>query len=212
MSSAETVSQRRYRGRSAEQRRAERRERILDAGLELFAGHGYPATSIEAICAAAGVSTRNFYEEFSGREELLVTLHDLVNRRAMEAVTHALDAADPGDAVARATTSARAFVNAMTPDPRWSRIAYVEVVGISPSVEKHRRGWMERWAQLVATEAGRLVERGVAPRRDFSLTAVGLVGAINALLADWLARERRSGLDAVVDEIVRIVVAGLTSP
>jgi len=211
MSTAEAISQRRYRGRSAQERRAERRQRILDAGLELFGANGYPATSIEAICAAAGVSTRNFYEEFSGREELLVSLHDIVNRRAMEAVLRALDSADPDDAVTRATAAARAFVDAMTPDPRWSRIAYVEIVGISPDVERRRRDWMQRWAALVATEGDRLAARGSAPKRDFGLTAVGLVGAINELLAHWLARERHTGLDAVVAEIVRLVVAGLTA-
>jgi AcrR family transcriptional regulator len=61
------ASARVYAGRSAQQRREERRNRLLSAGQDLFGGQGYRTTSIEALCTAAGVSTRAFYEEFSGR-------------------------------------------------------------------------------------------------------------------------------------------------
>src|SRR3954468_8883804 len=40
-----------YGGRSAADRRAERRERLLAAGLELIGNDGYAATSIEKLCA-----------------------------------------------------------------------------------------------------------------------------------------------------------------
>jgi AcrR family transcriptional regulator len=70
------AARRAYGGRSAEDRRAERRERLMSAGLELFGNEGYAAASIERLCAQAGVSTRNFYEEFASREDLLMRLHD----------------------------------------------------------------------------------------------------------------------------------------
>ena len=209
---ATPATERRYRGRSGEERRADRRERLLDAGLDLFGTQGYPGTSIESLCAVAGISTRNFYEEFRNREALLIALHDFANATAMDSVTRALAAADPADAAARATAAAQAFVDAMTPDPRWSRIAYIEIVGISPDMEARRRAWMERWAQVIAAEGAQLSARGLAPDRDFALTAVGLVGAINELVADWLFRASRPPIDAVVAEIVRLLVAGLSAP
>ena len=43
-----------YRGVSAAERRAERRERLLEAGLELFGTRGYADSSIRAISAQAG--------------------------------------------------------------------------------------------------------------------------------------------------------------
>lgn len=91
--------QRSYAGRTAAERRADRRERLLTAGLELFGTDGYARTPIERICATAGVSTRNFYEEFTGREALLMALHDRVTHRALDAVATALRAdagASPG--------------------------------------------------------------------------------------------------------------------
>ena len=68
------VVERRYRGRLPDERRADRRRRLLDAGLELFGTVGYHGTSIERLCAQAGVTARHFYQEFSGREALLAAL------------------------------------------------------------------------------------------------------------------------------------------
>ena len=56
MSGRNPAPRRGYGGRSAAERRAERRERLLAAGLELFGTRGYAATSIERLCAAASVS------------------------------------------------------------------------------------------------------------------------------------------------------------
>ena len=60
-----------YGGMTAEQRRAERRRRLLDTALELFGTDGYPYTGIERICSHAGVTARHFYEEFGNRETLM---------------------------------------------------------------------------------------------------------------------------------------------
>lgn len=206
--STEVAAGRQYAGRTGAERRAERRTRILDAGLRLFGTQGYLATSIEALCTAANVSTRSFYEEFGSREELLIALHDIANRHAVDAVTAALQSA--GDGITeRASAAARAFAGAMTPDPRWSRIAYVEIVGVSQAVEARRQDWMARWATLLESEGTRFAARGLAPQRSFALTAVGMVGAINELLAHWMAQRRRDDIEDVIGEIVRLLVAAL---
>ncbi|HTC29133.1 MAG TPA: helix-turn-helix domain-containing protein, partial [Candidatus Acidoferrum sp.] len=67
---------RRYGGLSVAQRRAERRARLLAAGLQLFGTAGFLKTSIPMICNASGVTARHFYEEFPSREALLRTILD----------------------------------------------------------------------------------------------------------------------------------------
>jgi AcrR family transcriptional regulator len=202
-----------YRGQSATERQEERRRRLIEAGLDLFAGQGYLATSIEEICAAAGISTRNFYEQVDGREGLLVLLHDIAMRRAQQAVLDALAGAPHDDVMARVRAPLSAFVDAMTSDPRWARIAYVEAVGISPDVERRRHAWMNRFARLMAAEADAIAERGLAPRRDHELAAVALVGAIDRLIVHWQASSRRRvPARRLVDELARMVVATLSAP
>lgn len=189
---------RRYRDKSADERRAERRARLMAAALDAFGTAGYAATSIEQLCAAAGISTRNFYEEFRTREALLVALHDDVNARALEAVAVAVAAAPDHDLDARARAGVRAYFDVMTSDRRWARIALVESVGVSPEAEAHRRAAIDGFAALLHAELDRLAAAGRLPPRDRELTVAGLVGAINGLVNTWTVTE---DWDARVDEV-----------
>jgi AcrR family transcriptional regulator len=200
-----------YRGQSAVERQEDRRQRLIEAGLDLFARQGYLATSIEEICAAAAISTRNFYEQVDGREGLLVLLHDIAMRRAQQAVLDAVAGAPRDDVMARVRAPLGAFVEAMTADPRWARIAYVEAVGISAELERRRHMWMNRFSKLMAAEADAIAERGLAPRRDHELSAVALVGAIDRLIVHWQASSRRRvPAQRLVDELTRMIVATLS--
>ena len=53
-------------------RPANRRELILEAAVELFHRHGYPATSVDDIGKAVDVSGPAIYRHFSSKEDLLV--------------------------------------------------------------------------------------------------------------------------------------------
>ena len=62
--------------------------RILDVAESLFLGHGFGATSIEAVAKRAGISKRTFYHRFSGKERLF----EAVVRRLIERWLPPLDA------------------------------------------------------------------------------------------------------------------------
>ena len=61
-----------YRGVSADDRRADRRARLLEAGLDLVGEVGVAEVTAEAVAARAGLSKRYFYESFADRDALLV--------------------------------------------------------------------------------------------------------------------------------------------
>ena len=75
-----------YRGLSAADRHAQRRERLLQAGLELFGTQGYAASSIRAVSAEASLNSRYFYESFSSREDLLYHLYRRIIEELVAAV------------------------------------------------------------------------------------------------------------------------------
>lgn len=204
------VARRAYGGRSAADRRAERRERLMNAGLELFGGEGYAATSIERLCSHAGVSTRNFYEEFTSREDLLMRLHDRIIERAVEAVFAAFEEADDAALADRLEHAVRAFVTTTAHDPRWARLSFVEIIGVSDAVEAHRIAWRERWSAFLVAEAERAVARGEAEPRDFRLGTVALIGAVNELVHHYSIGGGHDGsLDDVITEIVQLAMGVL---
>jgi len=209
-STAIIMRERRYAGLSAAQRRADRRARLLTAGRDLFGGVGYAATSIERLCLEAGVTTRHFYEEFPGREALLLAVYDEVLTMAERAVGDALAAAGPG--LGRVRAGVEAYVRAMTADAGLVRIAYIETVGVSPAFEQRRRDALDAFARTAIGVAEELAAAGEIPRRDYDLTAHALAGAINELLVEWDQRPAPPSVERIVDELGRLYVAGLTAP
>lgn len=199
-----------YRNRTSAERRIERRERLLDAALEAFAGRGYVNTSIEQLCLAAAISTRNFYEEFARKEELLFVLYDQVNRRALEAAAAEVAQA-PLDLPARAKAGVRAYLRTITADPRLARISYIESVGVSVEMEQHRRVSHRAFAALIARQAQELAAARRAPARDFSLTAIALVGAIKELGAATVNGEDAVDVEQAAVEAAGLIVAAITA-
>lgn len=53
-------------------RRADAREKLLDAALTILRTRGYAATTVDEICAAAGVTKGAFFHHFRSKEDLAV--------------------------------------------------------------------------------------------------------------------------------------------
>lgn len=151
----------RYGGKTAEERQAERRRRFLDAALQLFGDTpGYRATTVAALSEAAGLSTRQFYEEFRTLEDVLAALHLEVNDWATAAVLAAVADADHLPLAERAAAIFRAYAADVTSDPRRVRITFVEIIGVSARLEEQRLARRAHWVDLVCAEANRAVLRG----------------------------------------------------
>ncbi|RZI95971.1 MAG: TetR family transcriptional regulator [Microbacterium sp.] len=52
------------------------RNTVVAAALDLFARHGFEATSVEQIAQAAGVSRSTFFRQFGGKDDVVFTDHD----------------------------------------------------------------------------------------------------------------------------------------
>ncbi|MFF4255785.1 TetR/AcrR family transcriptional regulator [Streptomyces sp. NPDC001663] len=203
----------RYGGKTAAQRQAERRSRFLDAALELFgADPGYRATTVAALSEAAGLSTRQFYEEFRTLEDVLAALHLQVNDWAEEAVLTAFAEARGLPLAARVTAIFRAYAANVTGDPRRIRITFVEIIGVSARLEEQRLARRSRWVDLICAEAETAACNGEAAARDYRIAATAFIGSVNGLLHDWSAGWVNATLDEVVDELVRQLLAILRPP
>ena len=178
-------SSRSYGGRSVAERRAERRARFLDAALTVFADQSYAKSTISAICAEAGLSRRQFYEEFGGREEVLVALYDQIHGEAGAAVAAAYDAEE--------TDLWRAAATVMT--------AYVT------AVERHRLARRQAWTTVFETLISALVGPDVTPPGGYEMSATAFIGAVNGLAHQWTITDPRPPLTDLVEVLSTILVA-----
>jgi AcrR family transcriptional regulator len=124
-------------------RRVERgratRERLVEAGRELFGAHGYEGTSIEAVLRLAGVKRGALYHHFESKKELFDAVLDRVVSDVSKAVAAAAAAAARGvDPVAGLRAGCSAWLRAAL-DPAIQRIVLLD----PPSVV----GWA-RWREI----------------------------------------------------------------
>ena len=111
------------RGLDAEQRRAERREQLLDAALKLFAANGYINTSIEQICSTAYLGTKSFYEVFTNREDCYVALLQRTSERLQDQVAGMASQA-VGNEREVAPKLIQVFAHALLDDPRVAKVTF----------------------------------------------------------------------------------------
>jgi AcrR family transcriptional regulator len=197
---------RRYRGITAAERRASRRERLMEAGLEVFGTEGYAGSSIRAVSAAASLNSRYFYESFSSREELLYEVYMRILGEIIAQATEAIGATH-GGVEAEARAGLRAGWTVLTEDPRKARIVAIEVVGVSERLEQARRQMRHAMADMTVNNALAYVGDDVRLRMDPRLTARSLMGGVVDVLVDWIHGEVDASVDEVVEHFTRLFTA-----
>jgi AcrR family transcriptional regulator len=196
-----------YRGITAAERHAERRERLLDAGLELIGTLGYAHTSVRAVSAAANLNSRYFYESFSSREDLLYCVYQRITADIFTQAREAIAREDTLERQIRAGLGA-AWA-AVTEDRRKARIVAIEVVGVSERLERLRRETRQALAQLAADNALRMTDSGIRLRLNPVLTARFLMGGVVEVLLEWINGELTASADEVVEHFTVLFSAAV---
>ncbi|WP_320670602.1 TetR/AcrR family transcriptional regulator [Patulibacter defluvii] len=192
-----------WRGKSPEQRVAERRAQLLDAGLEVFTAKGFHAARVRDVCRQAGLTERYFYESFAGKEALLAAL-------AEQIVGDLLEAAAPGIALVEEDLdgaldmASRAVVASLTDDPRRARILFVEVVGVSREIEDRRRAIIGGLAQVVRDAAARAFGPWVTASAETELISRAAIGAVQELLVAYVRGELPLDQEALIVNFGRV--------
>lgn len=195
-----------YRGQAAEARDADRRRRLIEAGLQSFGTVGYFGTSIEGLCTAAHVSNRSFYEHFESKEQLLLEIYDELLEDLQRRVVEALSTRQ-ADFAGFARAGLETFVSVVREDSRRAQIVIVGLVGVSERCERRRRTALRTFAQIISS-AIRSFDTEIERRRDLRVLSMALVGATIESLIDWMSAPAAS-VDEVIDELVHLYTAAV---
>jgi AcrR family transcriptional regulator len=189
-----------YRGVSADERRAQRRRRLLDAGLEIVGTQGWSAATLRGICERAKVGPRFFYESFADTDELLGALHDELLDAGLRVALDAMDGV-PADLRARTEVSFRAMIHYLTDDPRRARVLFAEAYG-SETLMRRRFAAMQRIAAAVLETSRPMLARPGREERILAAVSLLVTGGVTELILGWLA----GGSELTRDELITISV------
>jgi AcrR family transcriptional regulator len=118
------------------------RERIHEAGLELFNEHGYTGTTVRGLADACGLTPGAIYNHYSSKEALLFAIVDRVHDEADAVLSETLRSS-AGDPVVQLEALACAFTAFHIARPRETRVANRDYIylpaGERESVVRRRR-------------------------------------------------------------------------
>ncbi|MFF0813860.1 TetR/AcrR family transcriptional regulator [Rhodococcus sp. NPDC003318] len=102
--------------------RAQTRDRLLAAALDVFADEGFGRCTVEQVCERAGFTRGAFYSNFASLDELFLAMWEQRSRQLLADMRGAVAAAgDIGDPLDLDAAAAR-IVAAIPVDDRWYRV------------------------------------------------------------------------------------------
>ena len=189
-----------YRGMSAADRIADRRTRVLDAALAVWADPD-TRTTMTAVCARAGLTERYFYESFSGLDELLAAVMDGIAAEIEETSRRAAEQAG-GDPVARVHASVSAFVQLLLDDPRKGRVAIIESVAV-PELRQRRTELLRHLAHRSAIEAHDVLGLPSRSVQEDETAGLLFIGGMAELITAWLDGTLQATPEEIEDAAAR---------
>lgn len=191
-----------YGGVDGTRRVEQRREALIEAGLELM-GSTEPELTVRGVCKQSGLAARYFYESFADRDALMSAVYDSVVTDIAISTQVAVDAAETEHD--KATAGITNIVHTIARDPRRGRLLFSDAFTNSTLAEKRRMSTMA-FVGLLAGNAQTFYR--LDNSRQLTLTATFLVGGLTQTLRSWLDGH----LDVTQEDLVSDCAAILLSP
>lgn len=191
------LSTRSYRGQSQEQRRAERRTRLIAAAISVYGERGYNGATVKGVCEAAGLTERYFYESFPNSEALLIDCFHAVTATVMGEILQAGQAAGRNK-MARSRAMLHAYFAALQRESRKARVFLVEIRGVSTAVDAA----FDAALRAIGHEVARMVAPSGAVEDE--LLQAGVVGGVIHIALRWIENGYQPPIEQAVDSALRL--------
>ncbi|MDT5020357.1 MAG: hypothetical protein QOI33_881 [Mycobacterium sp.] len=185
----------RWSGVPLQDRQTLRRDELIVAGVDILGGEAGSALTVRAVCRAAGLTERYFYESFDDRDGFVRAVYDHVCGTAMTALT---SSTTPRDAVER-------FVALMVDDPVRGRVLLIAPER-EPVLTKSGAEWMPNFIDLLQRKLTRITDPAVQ-----AMVATGLVGALTALFTAYLNGRLATTREQFIDYCVDMLLSRVSS-
>ena len=203
-STTKKSSKRVYAGLSESERINERRERFLDAGLEIFGRYGMRGATVRKLCKEAGLTERYFYESFADTEDLYCAVYNaqigIVTQRFMSELPSL-----PEPLEDRIRTCLRLYFSLMR-DDRLVRVLYIESMVGSERVNEILFGFVRAQSALAITML-KTDNPELEISEDFvEALAAAINGACSAVSIQWMLGGYRLPEAPLVDSCTLMIL------
>jgi len=156
------------------------RDRLREAALELFASRGFEETTAAEIAAAAGVTERTFFRNFSDKREVLFASQDEYAARFLGGIAAAPAGASPLELMSAGLDAGSGFfTDELRPHSRKRQA----VIDAHPALQERE---LLKGRRLASALGQALRERGI-PEPAATLTAETGATVFHVAFQQWIA-------------------------
>jgi AcrR family transcriptional regulator len=191
-----------------EARKAETREAIVAAALELIARDGYAGAQVASVAKRAGVATGTVYRHFPSKSELFAEVFRRASQREVDAMAEA-GREDGRPAAERAASAIEAFARRALAG---RRLAYALIAEpVDPVVEAERLVFRRAYHRVVAEILEDGIAAGEFPAQDVEVSSAAIVGALGEALVGTLSpTSRRADPEKLISALLDFCARSVT--
>ncbi len=200
---------RRYGGIDHQERQRQRREKLITAALAVFGEQGYHPSTVRDVCRRAELTSRYFYESFSGMDALFEAVYVSVSRDLMHQTMTALQST-PMDPERLAEAAVRTFLEFIREDPRRARVTLIDAQNVGAGTSRISSDANRDFATLIAGFVDMLYpglqeKTGLSP----TMVGIGLTGAVIRIATSWVEDKCATPVEDVLRNMMAFYVAAI---
>jgi TetR/AcrR family fatty acid metabolism transcriptional regulator len=190
--------------------RGDKKERILQAAIQVFAHKGFFNAKVSEIAKAAGVADGTIYLYFDNKDDLLIQVFEESMERIIRRLELALEGvSDPRERLRIFVEQHLAMVEE---DPELAEVLTVELRQSAKFMKEYKNPKFGQYLRVISE----IVDHGCAqgtfcPRMESWLVARALFGMLDEVATAWVLGKRFS-LRERAEGIIQLFLSGICAP
>lgn len=191
--------ERKWGAKTADERRAQRRQQLIAAAIPLYDEKGFSNCSVKAVCQAAGLTERYFYESFANGEDLLKECFTIVTGELAAKVRTTAETIKGGTRK-RVRAALLTYLVALKSNPPAARLFLLGMGGISTEIDALVSSNLDDFGRLLL----QVLRRKAPPGGASDLLLRGVIGGGLYVARAWASDDFEEDIEHVADTALRI--------
>lgn len=187
-----------YGGLSMADRKRQRREQFLNAGLTVFGTTGFRSATVRSLCKEAQLTDRYFYESFTNLECLLIAVYEQCMSNLGAAIVKAISDKYKTNNAEKAIIAGLDAYFLMLENPKIARVCMVELEGISPEINEFYTRYITGFSQMLVALTQQAYPSLSIDRQQQDIIGISFIGAMRQSATSWLMSGYRTDRATIV--------------
>ncbi len=185
-----------------------KRDAILRAAIDTFAGRGFFNSQVADVARAAGVAAGTVYLYFRSKDDLLVSVFERTMKEALAEGRVAIKGVD--DPAERLRQFARLHLGRLGRDRNLAIVFQVELRQSVKFMERFSSSLFREYLGQMRTAIADGQQAGLfRPDVNPTVAAKILFGALDEMATNWILSRRRYSLESDADAVIDLFLSGV---